>query len=115
MTEDKSTETESSLPKAKPGPKPKAKPKAKIDSIVINDPSGITSMVNDSLEAVGIEPKLIPAQDLIKRIADLEETVENLTRCLEHTATNSGQGNTVVAYGFERYTPTKSDMSRWQG
>ncbi len=82
----------------------------------MNEETAATESLSPTKSKPGPKPKpKVDNTDLIKRIEELEATIENLTRCLEHTATNSGQGNTIVAYGLKRYIPTKGDMNRWKG
>ena len=55
-----------------------------------------------------------PKSNAVSKQDDLLERLEKVEKCLEHVATNSGQGNLLKEYGLTRWEPSKNDMRKYK-
>ncbi len=50
----------------------------------------------------------------LEQFEKLQADFNNLVKCFEKVSTDTGQGNTIVKFGFKRVEPTEREMRRYE-
>lgn len=69
--------------------------------------------LNESSHTEKKKPGPKPKANQVTEIELLKARIHMLERCIEKTATFTGNGNILLEYGLRRWIPGKSDLSKY--